>query len=434
MKYCARVDGVEPGSIAEELGIEQGDIICRINDTDIIDFLDYQFLSTEEEIVLLVEKASGEQIEFEIVNEAGEDLGIRFANMLFDSPKRCRNQCIFCFIDQLPRGMRDSLYFKDDDSRLSFLYGNYVTFTNMREEDINRLIRYRISPINVSIHTTNLDLREKMLHNKNARNVLQYCRMLKENHIRMNMQIVLCKGINDSFELEKTLFDLSEFVPELESVSVVPVGLTAYRYGLFPLEPFTAQDAEKVLNQIEAWQKKYKKLYGTRLVYASDEFYILAGRSIPPAEEYEDFPQIENGVGMLSNLEDEVMQALEKTYQPGEVKKTVIATGELAYPYIRELVDRVAAYYPVWAEVVMIKNNFFGGGVSVAGLLCGQDLINQLSGKQFERLLITKSMLKADEDIFLDDITVEELEQKLGVTCEAVANDGISFVKALINA
>lgn len=432
MKYCAVVDSVDAGSIADELGICRGDTVCQIDGTDIVDYLDYKFLASSEEIVLTIKKKDGEWVEYEIINEYMEDLGINFKNMLFDSPKSCANRCMFCFIDQLPRGMRKSLYFKDDDSRLSFLYGNYVTFTNMSEEDVRRLIRYRISPVNISVHTTNLELREKMLHNKNARNVLKYAGMLKESHISMNMQIVLCKGVNDGEELDRTISDLAAFFPELASVSVVPVGLTKYRDGLYPLEAFTQRDCLAVVRQIEAWQQRFLACFGSRLVYASDEFYLIAGAELPAAEDYEDFPQIENGVGMLASMEEEITQALADEWQPGKAVKTVIATGELAYPFIRRQIERIGEKYSLSVEVVPIENRFFGGKVSVSGLLCGQDLVNQLKGKDMERLLFTSSMLKADEDLFLDDMTVAQLEQELAVCAQPVPNDGFAFVRAVL--
>lgn len=434
MKYCAVVDSVDAGSIADELGICRGDTVCRINGTDIVDYLDYKFLASNEEIVLTIQKKDGEWVEYEIINEYVEDLGINFKNMLFDRPRSCANRCIFCFIDQLPRGMRKSLYFKDDDSRLSFLYGNYVTFTNMSEEDVRRLIRYRISPVNISVHTTNLELREKMLHNKNAHNVLKYAGMLKENHIGMNMQIVLCKGVNDGAELDRTISDLAAFFPELASVSVVPVGLTKYRDGLYPLEAFEQQDCLAVVRQIEAWQERFLERFGSRLVYASDEFYLIAGAELPAAEAYEDFPQIENGVGMLASMEEEITQALVGEWQPGKAVKTVIATGELAYPFIRRQIERIKEKYSLQVDVVPIENRFFGGKVSVSGLLCGEDLVKQLKGRDMERLLFTSSMLKADEELFLDDMTVGQLEQELAVCAQPVPNDGFAFVKAVLNA
>lgn len=434
MKYMAVVDSVDTGSIAEELGICQGDTVCRINGTDICDYLDYKFLASDEEIVLTILKENGEWVEFEIVNEYLEDLGINFKNMLFDSPKSCANRCIFCFIDQLPKNMRQSLYFKDDDSRLSFLYGNYVTFTNMKEEDIKRLIRYHISPVNISVHTTNLDLREKMLHNKNAHNVLKYCQMLKENHISMNMQIVLCKDVNDGEELDRSFADMAEFFPQLISVSVVPVGLSKHREGLYPLKPFSPEDCREVVFQIEKWQKIFLERFGSRLVYASDEFYLVAGLPLPTAEEYEDFPQIENGVGMLASLREEIETALLTSREMGRACKTVIATGELAYSFIKEMIEKINKQYSIDVEVVKIENRFFGGKVSVSGLICGQDLIEQLRGKKADRLLFTRSMLKADEDIFLDDITLSQVEKELKIKAVPVENDGFAFVTAVLNA
>jgi putative radical SAM enzyme (TIGR03279 family) len=273
-----------------------------------------------------------------------------------------------------------------------------------------------------------------MLHNKNARNVLKYSRMLKDSGINMNMQIVLCKGVNDGEELDRTIRELSQFVPELVSVSVVPVGLSAHRDGLYPIEPFLADDCRKVIRQIESWQEKFLKEFGSRLVYASDEFYLLAGEPLPAAIDYEDFPQIENGVGMLASFEDELTDALSKEWTPGEKVKTVIATGELVYPFIKEQVEKISRKYDIDTRVIAIKNNFFGGKVSVSGLICGQDLIEQLAGEDFDRLLFTRSMLKADEDIFLDDITLSELEEKLGVKACPVLNDGFEFLCAVLNA
>ncbi|MBO5929877.1 MAG: DUF512 domain-containing protein, partial [Clostridia bacterium] len=310
-KKGAYVASVDSGSIAEELGICPGDLVVSVDQTPIVDYLDYKFLSTNEEIVLTVLKESGEQIEFEIENEDMEDLGINFETMLFDSPRSCRNQCIFCFIDQMPKGMRESLYFKDDDSRLSFFYGNYVTLTNMKEDDLSRIISYRISPVNISVHTTNPALRVEMLKNKHAGKIMDQIDMLYNHGIFMNMQIVLCKGINDGAELDRTLSDLSRFIPYASSVSVVPVGLTRCREGLYPLAPFEKEDAQKVIAQISAWQKRFLKEHGTRFVYASDEFFVTAELPVPDEEEYEDFPQIENGVGLLASLEAEFQKALD---------------------------------------------------------------------------------------------------------------------------
>ncbi len=433
MQYRAEVSDVIPGSIAVELGIEPGDIICKINGRRIADFLDYQFLSASPAIVMQVRKKNGGEIEFEIENEELEDLGIVFQNMLFDPAKSCSNRCIFCFIDQLPPDLRDTLYFKDDDSRLSFLYGNYVTMTNMSEKDVERLIEYRVSPVNISVHTTDMKLRETMLHNRHAGRLLRYMQMLYDGDISMNMQIVLCKHVNDGEQLTKTLMDLAAFHPKAVSVSVVPVGLTRYREGLYPLEPFTKEDASQVVAQVEALQAQFLETLGSRFVYLSDEFYLLAELPIPSAEAYEDFPQIENGVGMEASMEEEFLAALEGNYPIVDTGKTVVATGELAYPFIQKLVNLAMAKYPhLQVEVVPVKNHLFGGGVTVAGLLGGKDLINGLAGRQFDRLLITASMLKADEPIFLDDVTVSDVEEALDTKLTANQNDGFAFLQALL--
>lgn len=433
MKYGAYVSSVDKGSIAEELEIVPGDLIVSIDGQKITDYLDYKFLATNEHIVMEVKKANGERYAFEIYNEDLEDLGINFENMLFDSPKSCQNKCVFCFIDQMPKGMRETLYFKDDDSRLSFLYGNYVTLTNMKEKDLMRLIRYRISPVNISVHTTNPHLRVFMLKNKRADKILEHIRLLYENGIEMNMQIVLCKGINDGKELDRTISELSEFMPLAKSVSVVPVGLTRCRDGLYPLAPFEKEDAKKVVSQITKWQKKFLTEKGTRFVYASDEFYVNGELDIPDEEEYEDFPQIENGVGMMAAMEAELVRAFDLELTPQKSKKTVIATGEISCNFIKKLVNMIKMRYNINnIEVVSVKNELFGGKVSVSGLLGGKDLLRALKDCTADRLLITASMLKADEDVFLDDLTKEELEHMLKTKIVPVKNDGAEFLKAVL--
>ena len=432
-KKGAYVASVDAGSIAEELGICPGDLVVSIDGTPIVDYLDYKFLSTNEEIVLTILKQSGEKIEFEIENADMEDLGINFETMLFDSPKSCQNKCIFCFIDQMPKGMRKSLYFKDDDSRLSFFYGNYVTLTNMKEDDLKRLISYRISPVNISVHTTNPALRVQMLKNKRADKILDHIRLLYDHGIFMNMQIVLCKGINDGQELDRTLSDLSGFIPQACSVSVVPVGLTRCREGLYPLKPFEQEDAKKVVAQISAWQERFLKEHGTRFVYASDEFFITAGLPIPKEEEYEDFPQIENGVGMLASMEAEFLRALDLGLSVASNEKTVIATGEISYEFIKKLVNTAKMRYnKINTDVLMVENQLFGGKVTVSGLLGGADLIRALKGTDASRVLITKCMLKADEDIFLDDYTRLQVEQEIGARVIPVQNDGEALLRAIL--
>lgn len=434
MQKRALIAEVMPDSIGEELGLEPGDAVCAVNGRRISDFLDYQFLTASPDILLAVEKKDGTRIEFEIENEDMEDLGLTFESFIFDSAKSCSNRCIFCFIDQLPPDMRKSLYFKDDDSRLSFLYGNYVTMTNMLPKDVERLVEYHVSPVNISVHTTNPALREKMLQNRHAGRLLEYMHMLSEGGITMNMQIVLCKGVNDGPELDCTLCDLAAFHPAAASVSVVPVGLTRYREGLYPLEPFTREDAQQIVRQAEAWQERFLKELGTRFVYLADELYLLADLPMPPYEAYEDFPQIENGVGMEVSLEEEFREALSEKPALAYSGKTLIATGELALPFIRGLLVWAKEQYPaLCAEAVGIRNDLFGGGVTVAGLVGGRDLISQTKGRDFDRLMIPRSMLKADEDIFLDDVTLEQVEAALGVPVVTAENDGFDFLHQLLH-
>ncbi len=424
---------VDEGSIAEELEIEAGDLILSIDGKEIIDYLDYKFLSMAEHIVMEVQKPTGELYEYEIFNEDLEDLGINFSNMLFDNPKSCHNKCIFCFIDQMPKGMRETLYFKDDDARLSFLYGNYVTLTNMKDEDIQRLINYRISPINISVHTTNPELRKKMLNNKNADKILEHIKKLYDNGIEMNMQVVLCPDINDKQELDRTIEDLSQFLPVARSMSVVPVGLTRCREGLYPMRAFTKEECKAVVEQIEAWQKKLLGKHETRFVYASDEFYVTAELPIPSDEAYEDFPQIENGVGMLASMEAEFNEALNENINLNNEMKQIVATGEISEKFIKKLVNQAKMRYNINdIEVVGVKNELFGGRVTVSGLLGAGDLFRELSGVKADRLLISESMLKADEDIFLDDVTLIEAQDRLGMEIVPVKNDGESFLRAIL--
>lgn len=433
MKKGAYVSSVDKGSIAEELGLTKGDLILSIDGKEIKDYLDYKFLATEEQIVLRVQKKDGTRYDYEVYNGELEDLGIRFDTMLFDGARSCQNKCVFCFIDQMPKGMRDTLYFKDDDSRLSFLYGNYVTMTNMKQADIEKLVTYHISPVNISVHTTNPKLRVFMLKNKRADKILDHIRYLYDHGISMNMQIVLCKGINDGEELDRTIGDLAEFLPVAKSVSVVPVGLTRCREGLYPLSPFEKEDCIQVVSQIHKWQERLLKSHGTRFVYASDEFYINGGLEIPKAEAYEDFPQIENGVGMVASMEAEFQNAMKLDLIPQNVPKTIVATGEISYEFIKKLVNEAKMRYNIDdIEVVPVRNKLFGGRVSVSGLLGGADLIRELKDKEGDRVLITASMLKKDEPIFLDDYTVKEVERAIGKKIVPVINDGAALLDALL--
>ena len=428
------VETVEKDSIARELGIEPGDRLISINGQEIEDIFDYQYYVEDEELLLLIEKADGEQWELEIEKDADEALGIGFGAGLMDEYRSCCNRCIFCFIDQMPPGMRDTLYFKDDDSRLSFLQGNYVTLTNMSEHDIQRIIKYRLEPINISFQTTNPELRCRMLHNRFAGDALKKVDLLYQGGIEMNGQIVLCKGVNDGEELERSIRDLTRYLPLLRSVSVVPVGLTKFRDGLYPLEPFTKAEARQVLEIIHCWQKKIYEEYGLHFIHAGDEWYLLAEEEVPEEERYDGYLQLENGVGMLRLLFNEFEDAFRQ--QKGDQRSAELsaATGKLAYPYIRRMVERIEERYPgVKIHVYCIRNDFFGERITVSGLITGGDIIAQLKGKRLgSRLLLPCNMLKADEDVFLDDLTVKEVSDALQVPVNIVKSSGQDLVDAML--
>ena len=440
MKKIGRLDmehiisSVAPGSIAQEMGIEPGDRLLEVNGKSPEDVFDYRYLMNEEEILVLIRKANGEEWELEIEKEYEDDLGIEFENGLMDDYRSCRNKCIFCFIDQLPKGMRSTLYFKDDDSRLSFLQGNYLTLTNMSEHDIDRIIQYKLSPINISFQTMNPELRCKMLHNRFAGEIFDKVKRLKNAGIIMNGQIVLCRGVNDGAELERSIRELTAYMPQLESVSVVPVGLTRYRDGLYPLEPFTKEDACEVLDLIHGWQEKLYKEWGNHFIHAGDEWYILAERPIPEEKTYDGYLQLENGVGMVRLLEEEVVQTLAGMTGDDRKLHRTIATGELAAPFLRKHVESVRKKYPnVDIQVLAIKNEFFGGKITVAGLITGTDLISQLKGKDLgDRLLLTNHMLKSGEPVFLDDVTVDDVQNALQIKVSIVESSGADFVSSLI--
>ena len=428
------ISSVAPGSIAQEMGIEPGDRLLEVNGKSPEDVFDYRYLMNEEEILVLIRKANGEEWELEIEKEYEDDLGIEFENGMMDDYRSCRNKCIFCFIDQLPKGMRSTLYFKDDDSRLSFLQGNYLTLTNMSEHDIDRIIQYKLSPINISFQTMNPELRCKMLHNRFAGEIFDKVKRLKDAGIIMNGQIVLCRGVNDGAELERSIRELTAYMPQLESVSVVPVGLTRYRDGLYPLEPFTKEDACEVLDLIHGWQEKLYKEWGNHFIHAGDEWYILAERPIPEEKTYDGYLQLENGVGMVRLLDEEVAQTLAgMTGDDRKIHRT-IATGELAAPFLRKHVESVRKKYPnVDIQVFAIKNEFFGGKITVAGLITGTDLISQLKGKDLgDRLLLTNHMLKSGEPVFLDDVTVDDVQNALQIKVSIVESSGADFVSSLI--
>lgn len=436
---------VDEGSIAWEMEIEPGDILLKINDEEIEDIFDYQFMIQEEYIEVLVKKQNGEEWLLEIDKDEQEDLGIEFENGLMDDYRSCHNKCIFCFIDQMPKGMRDTLYFKDDDSRLSFLQGNYVTLTNMSEHDVNRIIKYHLGPINISFQTMNPELRCMMLHNRFAGDALKKVDRFYEAGIEMNGQIVLCKGINDGKELDFSIWELTKYYPCLQSVSVVPVGLSKYREGLYPLEPFTKEDAKEVIGLIKKWQDYMYEKYGMHFIHASDEWYLLAEEELPTEDRYDGYLQLENGVGMLTLLKDEFKEAMQtaihqkslyKDLSGGKTKHLTMATGRLAYDTIRDMAAQMMEAFE-WLDlnVVAIRNDFFGERITVSGLLTGQDLIAQLKGLSLgEKLLLPQNVLRSGENYFLDDITVPQLEEALQVQVDIVKSSGQDFVETVLNA
>ncbi len=432
---------VEPGSAAYDGGILPGDRLLSVNGRKIKDIFDYRFYTSEENVSLELEDADGEEYIVDIEKDPDEDLGISFAEPLIDADRGCCNNCVFCFIDQMPPGMRETLYFKDDDTRLSFLTGNYVTLTNIGYAELDRLVKYRLSPINVSVHTTNPELRCRMLRHKGAGDILKKLDVLRKGCITVNAQIVLCPGINDGAELERTLDDLLSFSECVASVSVVPVGLTRYREGLPELRLPTREDALAVLDTVARFQQKALVKAGTRFVYAADEFYIYAGRELPEYEEYEEFPQLENGVGMLRLLDFQVCEylrsdgrRLRKKLGEGFKRDVDAATGVAAYDFIEKLCRYVEREFPgLNVRVHRIVNDFFGHSVTVSGLITGGDLVAQLEGKMLSReLLITENMLRSGETVFLDDVTMEQAAERLNIIITPVPDSGAAFVKALL--
>ncbi len=434
MKHEHIVKFVESGSIADEMGIEPGDKLISINDNFIEDVFDYHYLVNDDELLVLIQKADGEEWELEIEKDYEEDLGIVFEQGLMDEYRSCRNKCIFCFIDQMPKGMRDTLYFKDDDSRLSFLQGNYITLTNMSDHDIDRIVKYHLEPINISFQTMNPELRCRMLHNRFAGEALKKVDRLYEAGIQMNGQIVLCKGWNDGEELERSIRALSKYLPVLQSVSVVPVGLTKYRDGLEVLESFTREEAIDVISTIERWQKQLYAEYGLHFVHAGDEWYILAGQEVPEEERYDGYLQLENGVGMLRLLQNEFEEAYEGESGDDREMELSLATGELAYPYLKQMLERLKDKFPnMKAHLYRIRNDFFGEKITVAGLITGQDLVKQLKDKPLgSRLLLPCNMLRDGEEVFLDDMSLSELKETLQVEVDVVKSSGQDFIDAIL--
>lgn len=436
-KYTGHlIKNVKPASIAEELEIEAGDVLLKINGEIVEDIFDYQYMIEDDYVEILIRKASGEEWVLEVEKDYDEDLGMEFEQGLMDDYRSCHNKCIFCFIDQMPKGMRETLYFKDDDSRLSFLQGNYITLTNMSDKDIDRIIRYHLFPINISVQTTNPELRCKMLHNRFAGEALKKIDRLAEACIEMNGQIVLCKGVNDGEELRRSIEDLSRYLPHMRSVSVVPAGLTKYREGLYPLELFTKEEAGAVIDLIESYQQGFYQQYGLHFIHASDEWYILAGREFPQEDRYDGYIQLENGVGMMRLLYDEFMEALEEA-DGSAVKRTVsLATGVLAYDMICTLVREMQKKFTnTKVYVYRIINEFFGETITVSGLLTGGDIIKQLKEKELgQTLLLPSNVLRSGEDVFLDDVTLQEVKTALQVDINIVKSGGKDLLDALTGA
>ncbi len=430
------ITAVEPRSRAERCGIRAGDRLLAIGDNEIRDVLDYRFYLAEERIVLTLGRG-GKTFRKRIKKERYDDIGLLFETALMDKKQSCRNKCIFCFIDQLPKGMRESLYFKDDDARLSFLHGNYVTLTNLTDADIDRIIKMHISPINVSVHTTNPPLRVRMMANKRAGEVLSYLDRLAAAGITLRAQIVLCRGINDGEELLRSMRDLSRLYPALDSVSVVPAGLTAHREGLYPLTAYTEKEAAEVVRAVETFAEAHRAAHGSRLVYAADELYLRAGLPLPPEEAYEGYPQIENGVGMLRSFYEEAAAVLPDTASgDGARGRCVsIATGVASAPMIEKIAREVAEKHPnLSIHVYTIKNKWFGESITVSGLLTGHDMAEQLAGRELgEVLLLPRNTLRADGDLFLCGMSPSELSERLGIGVRFIGEDGAELVEALLS-
>ena len=428
---------VESGSIGEEQGILPGDWLVSINEHEIQDVLDYRFYLADT-VVSLEIKRDGQSLFAEVEKEEDEDLGLVFETPLMDKKQCCANRCIFCFIDQLPKGMRDSLYFKDDDSRLSFIHGNYITLTNLRDKDIQRLIDMHISPINVSIHTTNPELRVRMMKNPRAGRVLSYLRRLADAGNALCGQIVLCRGVNDGKELDRTLKDLLDYYPALRSVSVVPAGLTKFRDGLYPLASFTKEEAAQVIEQVNRAGEACLERFGTRLFYCADEWYLKAGLPLPEDAYYEDYSQIENGVGLLTSLETDITRELEfKDEYRAEFKgprHVTIVTGMAAEGTIRRITRKMEeAFEGFHGQVIPIVNHYFGESITVSGLLTGKDVVEQLAGKElYDELLLPANMLRAEKDVFLDGMTPAELSEQLHVPVHFCEDMSPAFIRGFL--
>ncbi len=430
---------VAEGSRADKAGIKVGDVLVSINKKDINDVLDYRFYLADKTVRLSVMR-DGKQKHFKIKKQDYDDIGLDFETPLMDKKHSCENKCVFCFIDQLPKGMRQSLYFKDDDSRLSFLHGNYITLTNLHDSDIQRIIDMHISPVNVSVHTTNPELRVKMMKNKRSGEVLSYLKRLADAGISLCCQIVLCKGLNDGEELSRSMRDLEELFPAMGSTSIVPAGLTKFRDGLYQLRPFTPDECKDIIKQINDFGDKCKQKHGTRLFYPADEFYIKAGLPLPDDSFYEDYAQIENGVGMITDMYTSVKYELDDSekYAPyRDTARTVtLATGYAAYEHMNTLSSLLCEHFPkLKIHVTPIKNNFFGESITVSGLLTGKDIIEQLASKELgDALLIPASALRADGDVLLDDLSPEDISRALGgIAVYPSDTDAEKFIMGILN-
>ena len=430
---AVKIFDVTTGSHADKAGIKKGETLLSINSNEIVDVLDYRFYQVNRKLTLEVEDENKNVRTIEMTKGEYEEIGLEFETYLMDKQHSCRNKCIFCFIDQLPKGMRESLYFKDDDSRLSFLFGNYITLTNITEHEIDRIIKMHISPINVSVHTTNPELRCKMMNNRFAGDTLKYLKRFADAGITLNCQIVSCPGINDGDELVRTLTDLENL--GVNMTAIVPVGLTRYRENLYPLVPYNKETAGQTIDIIEKMGDECVKKHGRRIFFPGDEFYLLAEREIPSPEFYEDFSALEDGIGMIAYLTDDVGWKLEELDADESLcHKVTIACGEGVFPYMKRIMSMINEKFPnITINTRAIKNNFFGGGVNVSGLVPGGDLIDQLRGDDLgDRLIITSSMLRFENDLFLDDVSTDDVERELGVTLVPVNNNGNDLVEAVI--
>ncbi len=429
-----KIEGVEKKSPAAKARIKAGSTLISINGNEIIDVLDYRFYQNEEKLTLLIETVKGKQKVYKIKKSEYEELGLNFDSYLMDCQRSCKNKCIFCFIDQMPKGLRETLYFKDDDSRLSFLFGNYITLTNLTEHEIDRIIKMHISPVNISVHTVNPELRSVMMNNRFAGEALKIIKRFDEAGIKMNFQLVLVPGYNDGEELKRSLEELSSY-KNVECIASVPVGLTKFREGLAEIEPFNKETAKSVIEITEQRGNKLKAERGNRLVYAADEFYLKAELPIPNHTEYGDFPQLDNGVGMWALFEKESAEALADLDEPEKPRNITCITGVAAYPLIKSTVDKaLLKWHNLSCKVYKIENNFFGEKITVAGLVTGSDIINQLKGQElYDILLVPSCMLRFERDLFLDDVSVTDLERELGVKVVITEPDGYSFVSALNN-